>query len=1210
MHDRLRRWLLAAAALGAVLCAALLAGVWTGRPLYYSDGTQSWLGADVPAATMRVFASPEPLLELPGPVRGRVAVLPDGRLLYGLERSAQDIDLVVFDPRRRDLPPEPLVALNSAAHDLAPAVAADGSVYFASDRPGGAGGFDLYVAHPTRNGYAPPEPVAAANSALDETDPAPSPDGSLLVFARVDRGVRGGDHGELWALRREEAADAAASPLFAREPERRQRAPIDRDPVFSADGAALWFVRQGPGGATTLLRCSRLQGAFDRPVAMSRSWAQQGLRSPLPAADGGALLALQPRTGPGSADLWLAAAAVELYPWWHGQQWLEVALLTGIGCCLLLCLLLLLGRRFRAVDLLTLCLLLSLLLHVLLLAWLYRVELLGRVLPGPAVDDGGFAVHLLAASELRDALPADGAAHRGDVAAEVRFRCEPLALLAERPGAALDGVPRQVPAIAIERSVPMMPEADTAERAPPGIALHDAVSRAPLYGGADPVATPVVELPPAVSPRVHPLVAARNDRAATLAVAVPAATLDAGTILPSPTPAPRSPAALPTPQPIAQASGGPLPVTLQDAPAVPPPVATPGSAPPAPTMATAAPPGSLPPVTISHEVVAQRSAAMEPVVVTAPVAALSAPHEAPARAPAAAAPEPLPAGPGPLAQPALPAPRVLLRDLGAAPTAAARVAGPERASPVASVLLPGPVEPTSAALDPVRTGARAGVAPPVAVAAPATALPERAGAGGGAPPSGNVLRPLEPRAAPVPAVVALRDRAIPEPPPRSPAGPGTSVGASSPAALAPVSAFAAPASQLVRPRTDGPRGVVPSEPVAVPGSLLEPAARGVLQPGASVAKAPALASPYSNRFGPKKAQALQQYGGTTATEAAVGKGLAYLARIQRDDGSWGDPRQFDSKYGFVNVGKSALCLLAFLGAGHTSGSNTEHSGTVQKAVAFLLQQQDPATGAFGQSSAYGHGITTYALAECFGLERDPALQRPLELALRWILDHQGPRPDRRNSGGFGYFSPGLRAEDDYARVSITAWMVMALESARLSGFPLPGDALPRVRRYLELSFDAEHGWFRYNHKPSRLQSAWPTLPASTPAGAFCLMLLGVPADDAKVVAAAQFTVDRRPVEYRRYDDDDFVLQGQGNVYFWYYGTLCCFLAGGEAWQQWNERLRTLLPAAQDVDGSFPPIDVYARYAGDDRRDRSYTTAMCVLSLEIYYRYFTPLLVGR
>jgi hypothetical protein len=113
-----------------------------------------------------------------------------------------------------------------------------------------------------------------------------------------------------------------------------------------------------------------------------------------------------------------------------------------------------------------------------------------------------------------------------------------------------------------------------------------------------------------------------------------------------------------------------------------------------------------------------------------------------------------------------------------------------------------------------------------------------------------------------------------------------------------------------------------------------------------------------------------------------------------------------------------------------------------------------------------------------------------------------------------------------------------------------------------------------------------------------------------VQAAVTYTVERRPEAYRRYDDDDFVLRGQGNVYFWYYGTLCTFLAGGEAWERWNERLRELLPAAQAADGSFPPIDVYAREAGDTKADRSYSTAMCVLSLEIYYRYFTPLLLGR
>jgi len=49
---------------------------------------------------------------------------------------------------------------------------------------------------------------------------------------------------------------------------------------------------------------------------------------------------------------------------------------------------------------------------------------------------------------------------------------------------------------------------------------------------------------------------------------------------------------------------------------------------------------------------------------------------------------------------------------------------------------------------------------------------------------------------------------------------------------------------------------------------------------------------------------------------------------------------------------------------------------------------------------------------------------------------------------------------------------------------------------------------------------------------------------------------------------------------------------------------------QRKDGSWSPIDVYCRYARDDENDRSYSTAMCVLSLEVYYRYYLPLLKVR
>jgi hypothetical protein len=554
------------------------------------------------------------------------------------------------------------------------------------------------------------------------------------------------------------------------------------------------------------------------------------------------------------------------------------------------------------------------------------------------------------------------------------------------------------------------------------------------------------------------------------------------------------------------------------------------------------------------------------------------------------------------------------RPAGGALPARSEAAGPAPTAAVAAVEVTAPATPDTSTVRAART-ARAGERPSpreslatpgsalrrsrpvVAMRGPSVRTAPKASLRGGAPialkdgggrRSGGDAPSREPRAAAASAPVAAAAQPLPDQPTGNPSF----------------------APRRARPARSSTAGAFAARfPVTPPGTEVARAAprpSSLPQPSQPVVQKNA----YSNRFGPAKAQALERFGGTEETERAVRDGLAYLAGIQNRDGSWGNRRDYDGKYGFVYVGKTALCMLAFLGAGHTPSSNTEHSAVVTRALEHLLALQDEDTGAFGRSSCYGHGIATYALAECYGLTKNDDLLRPLEDALTWILANQGPRSDQRNRGGWGYFSPGLRAEDSYARVSVSSWMIMALESARLSGIELPEDVLPAARQYLELSFDRPNGWFRYNHKPSRLRSGWPTLPASTPAAAFCLMLMGVEKDDRMVEVASDYTVERRPRSYRRYRDDDFVLRGQGNVYFWYYGSLCCFLKGGQQWQRWNERLSTVLPQAQNEDGSWTPIDVYAEEAGDNRRDRSYTTAMCVLSLEVYYRYFTPLLLGR
>lgn len=74
-----------------------------------------------------------------------------------------------------------------------------------------------------------------------------------------------------------------------------------------------------------------------------------------------------------------------------------------------------------------------------------------------------------------------------------------------------------------------------------------------------------------------------------------------------------------------------------------------------------------------------------------------------------------------------------------------------------------------------------------------------------------------------------------------------------------------------------------------------------------------------------------------------------------------------------------------------------------------------------------------------------------------------------------------------------------------------------------------------------------------------------------------------------------------NLYYWYYGTLALYHAGGTDWERWNDELKKSLLALQEKEGaeagSWPANGVWAGYGG-----RVYATAMAALNLEVYYRY--------
>lgn len=112
-------------------------------------------------------------------------------------------------------PPENLTALNSSADEFGPGSYEDRGrtvLYFNSNRPGGAGGHDLYVSTAHRNGtFAAPTPAAGLNTSFNEEFAALSKNGLEIIFASDRTGTLG--NLDLWQATRASTSDAWGTPV-------------------------------------------------------------------------------------------------------------------------------------------------------------------------------------------------------------------------------------------------------------------------------------------------------------------------------------------------------------------------------------------------------------------------------------------------------------------------------------------------------------------------------------------------------------------------------------------------------------------------------------------------------------------------------------------------------------------------------------------------------------------------------------------------------------------------------------------------------------------------------------------------------------------------------------------------------------------------------------------------------------------------------------
>jgi hypothetical protein len=333
--------------------------------------------------------------------------------------------------------------------------------------------------------------------------------------------------------------------------------------------------------------------------------------------------------------------------------------------------------------------------------------------------------------------------------------------------------------------------------------------------------------------------------------------------------------------------------------------------------------------------------------------------------------------------------------------------------------------------------------------------------------------------------------------------------------------------------------------------------------------------------GTARAAAMKTVGGKEKSEKAVMAGLRWLKQHQNEDGSWSD------QYKPSMTGFACLC---FLGHGETPES-PEFGPTIKKGIDWLIasgtqfQGHLSGQGDFGtQHAVYEHGIAAYALGEYYTMTKDERVAELLKQAIEFII--QGQAPD----GGWQYqYTKGPESD-----TSVSGWQIQALKAAHLTGLQIPGVDESLDKAMLNLKrVQAEDGSFGYRKAGDKDFSL-------DGVGVLCTYFWKQDKDRSVregIEHMLRQAGDKHPVKYK---------EDTADLYAWYYDTQACLMFGGSAWSKWNRMFQDEIADNQSPDGSWPPCGGKAAGGELTRRPDGagpyYRTCLCILMLEVFYRY--------
>jgi hypothetical protein len=273
---------------------------------------------------------------------------------------------------------------------------------------------------------------------------------------------------------------------------------------------------------------------------------------------------------------------------------------------------------------------------------------------------------------------------------------------------------------------------------------------------------------------------------------------------------------------------------------------------------------------------------------------------------------------------------------------------------------------------------------------------------------------------------------------------------------------------------------------------------------------------------------------TPETDRAIESGLAWLAKQQNTDGSYGSGAYRG------NIAVTALAGLAFMANGSSPGRGP-YGPQIDKALQYVMDNTTnagfiavPNAGTHGPM--YSHGFGCLFLAEAYGMSHKPEIREKLTNAVHLIIDTQNPE------GGWRY-QPVPRDAD----LSVTICQINALRAARNAGLYVPKETVDACIRYVKQSQNSDGG-FRY-----MIQGGASAFPRSA-AGVVALY------------SAAVYDADeiKKGVDYLKQFMPEIKFGQRYSHYYYghYYAAQAMWIRGGDDWNTWYPAIRDELVRRQ------------------------------------------------